>query len=100
MSGTVLWRFRCGVYADNKTKGLKGEFKGRPPRQAHRGGMEWQLMKLRNSTHPKTRAWLPHPVELDPIVLPASNTADEVEYKVPDGFYVYVPAALPTCDLV
>ena len=95
MSGTVLWCFRCGVYADKKTKGLKDECNGKPPRQAHQGGMEGQLRKLRNGIHPKTGAWLPPPVELDPVVMPVREIASEVEHKVLDGFYVYEPVALP-----
>lgn len=51
LSGAVLWCNRCGVYADQKSKGLKGECKGKPPRHKHRGGMEGQLRKLRKG-HP------------------------------------------------
>ena len=53
-SGTVLWCNRCGVYADQKSKGLKGQCKGKPPRHRHRDGMEGQLRKLRKGVHPKT----------------------------------------------
>lgn len=99
LSGTVLWCSRCGVYADKKAKGLKAICKGTPPRQRHRGGMEGQLRKLRNNTHPKTGAWLPPAIELDPIVLPRRVSADEAEQKPPDGFYrcepVVQPAATP-----
>ena len=65
LSGSVLWCFKCGVYADKKSKGLKEICKGKPPRQTHRGGMEGQLRKLRNRIHPKTGAELPEAVELD-----------------------------------
>ena len=94
MSGTVLWCFRCGVYADKKTKGLKDKCKGKPPRQAHRGGMEGQLRKLRNGTHPKTGASLPMAVELDPVVMLLKVNGNEAAHRPPDGFNVYVPADL------
>ena len=61
--------------------------------------MEGQLRKLRNDIHPKTGAWLPPSVELEPVVVPARRTTDEVEHKAPDGFYTYVPVALPTATL-
>ena len=53
LSGTVLWCSRCGVYADQKSKGLKDECKGKPPRHKHRGGMEGQLRKLRKGHPPE-----------------------------------------------
>lgn len=92
MSGTVLWCFRCGVYGDKKAKGLRNECKGRPPRQAHRGGMEGQLRKLRNGIHPKTGEHLPKAVELDPVVVSLRASNMDVQSKPPDGFYTYVPA--------
>ena len=94
-SGSVLWCFRCGVYADKKAKGLKDICKGKPPRQTHRGGMEGQLRKLRNGIHPKTGACLPPPVELDPVVMQVRETASDEGHKVPEGFYVYEPIVLP-----
>lgn len=94
MRGTVLWCFRCGVYGDKKAKGLKNECKGRPPRQAHRGGMEGQLRKLRNGIHPKTGECLPQAVELDPVVVSLEGSSQDEQRKPPDGFYVYVPADL------
>lgn len=53
-SGSAIWCFRCGVYADKKAKGLTKACIGAPPRHPHRGGMEGQLRKLRNCIHPKT----------------------------------------------
>ena len=94
MSGIVLWCFRCGVYGDKKAKGLRNECKGRPPRQAHRGGMEGQLRKLRNGIHPKTGECLPQAVELDPVVVSMKASSRDEQSKPPDGFYVYVPANL------
>jgi len=96
LSGTVLWCFKCGTYADKKTNGLKDERKGKPPRQAHRSGMGGQLRKLRNGTHPKTGASLPQAVELDPVIMPVKVNGNEVAHRPPDGFYVYVPADLPS----
>ena len=66
LSGSVLWCFRCGTYADKNAKGLNDSCKGKPPRQLHRGGMEGELRKLRNGIHPKTGAVMPPPMELDP----------------------------------
>ncbi len=91
LSGTVLWCAKCGVYADKKAKGLKKVCKGKPPKHKHRGGMEGQLMKLRNNTHPKTGAELPAAIELDkPIVTPRDAKSD-VAHVAPGGFYEYVP---------
>ena len=101
LSGTVLWCSRCEVFADQKSKGLKNECKGKPPRHKHRGGMEGQLRKLRMGIHPKTRAALPTAIEVDPVLPPArSNDGDEERVR-PLGFYEYVPeiflAARPAC---
>ena len=100
LSGTVLWCFRCRAYVDKKTKGLKDICKCKPPRQAHRGGMEGQLRKLRNGIHPKTGAALPHPVELDPVVMPIKENGTYVVHRPPDGFYTYVPVDLPHATTV
>ena len=91
MSGIVLWCFRCGVYGDKKAKGPRNECKGRPPRQAHRGGMEGQLRKLRNDIHTKTGERLPQAVELDPVVVTLKVGNHDEQSKPPDGFYSYVP---------
>ena len=39
---------------------------------------------------------MPPPVELDPIDMPVRETASEAEHKMPEGFYVYEPVALPS----
>ena len=83
LSGSVLWCNRCGVYADQKSKGLKGECKGKPPRHKHRGGMEEQLRKLRKGIHPKTGAALLPAVELEPVVPPTRCNEDDEERKQP-----------------
>ena len=54
--------------------------------------MEGQLRKLRNGTHPKTGAWLPEAIALDPDPKPVI----EDEHRVmPEGFYTYVAAEPP-----
>ena len=89
-SGSVFWCSRCGVYADKKAKALTKACKEKPPRQRHRGGMEGQLRKLRNGTHPKTGEWLPMAIALNPDPKPMD------EHKVmPEGFYTYVPVGPP-----
>jgi hypothetical protein len=100
LTGSVLWCFRCGTYADKKAKGLKDSCKGKPPRQLHRGGMEGQLRKLRNGIRPKTGSCLPPAVELDPVILPIRVNADEAEHRLPEGFYLYEPAARPAATAV
>lgn len=96
LSDQVLWCNRYGVCADQKTKGLTGECKGKPPRRRHRGGMEGQLRKLRKGIHPKIGAALPPSVEFEPIVPSTRGNADQYEHKPPDGFYAYVPVISPS----
>ena len=59
--------------------------------------MEGQLRKFRKGIHPKTGTVLLLAVELEPDVPPTRNNEEEEEeeHKLPDGFYEYVPAALP-----
>ena len=46
------------------------------------------------ASHPKTGAALPHPIELDPVVMPIrGNDTDDVHRPL-DGFYTYVPVDL------
>ena len=50
--------------------------------------MEGQLRKLRHCIHPKTGAWLPKAIEMDPDV-------DEPDKAKPVGFYLYEPITPP-----
>ena len=101
LSGTVLWCSSCGTFADKKAKGLKGSCDGRPPRHQHRGGMEGQLRKLRNGTHPKTGAALPPAIEFDPPIGPARMvTVDSEPQPPPEGFIRYEPAVPLTCTAI
>ena len=86
------------MYADKKTKGLKDKCKGKPPRQAHRGGMEGQLRKLRNNIHPKTGARLPDPVEVDVDTMPDKPFVECPTHSPPEGFYEYVPQVFPAAQ--
>lgn len=94
-SGSVMWCYRCGVYADKQCKGLSKTCNSTPPKHRHRGGMEGQLRKLRNCIHPKTGAWLPKAFELDPVVLPAKVNSEGPDKVMPDGFYLYEPVVTP-----
>ena len=55
--------------------------------------MEGQLRKLRNCIHPKTGAWLPASIELDPDVKTGPLPSDELDEQKPEGFYRYEPVA-------
>ena len=55
------------------------------------GGMEGQLRKLRDGTHPKTGAILPPAVELNPVIVSFRTDGQEEGNLLPDGFYTYVP---------
>lgn len=94
-SGSVIWCFRCGVYADKKSKGLTKACTGAPPRHRHRGGMEGQLRKLRHCIHPKTGVWLPKAIEMDPDVKVVPAASDVPDKAKPEGFYLYEPITPP-----
>ena len=95
VSGSVVWCYRCGVYADKKSKGLSRTCNGAPPKHRHKGSMEGQLRKLRNCIHPKTGASLPPAVEMDCEEQINSRSSGDGQDAPPEGFYKYVAAESP-----
>ena len=62
LSGEVIWCRTCGCYADARARGLTEVCKGKPS-TAEGGGLGGQLSYLRANRHPRTREWLPPPID-------------------------------------
>ena len=80
-----------------KAKGLTQACNGAPPRQMHKGGMEGQLRKLRNGSHPKTGVTLPKAIQIEAIEdgITSSRSSGDGQDAPPEGFYRYVATESP-----
>ena len=97
-SGTVFWCYRCGAYAESKTRALGTNCKG-PPAKHPKGGGRWgQLQKLIKGRHPKTGLPL-EPIETAGVSVDrrGSGTYSTLDravketQSIEEGFRPYVP---------